>query len=133
MEPDLAEINTHIKATCPKCGKYIKFVSRASLGLDPVTVTTNRDGIKPKKRARILDRASNRCEFCGKAATDAELHVGHLVSVKDGTAHGLTFDQINDDENLAAMCAECNLGLGRSTVSLRFAISLLMARIGSRS
>lgn len=60
------------------------------------------------------------------------MHVGHLVSVKDGTARGMTDAEINDDENLAAMCDECNLGVGSETVPLRLAIAMVLIRIKNR-
>jgi hypothetical protein len=58
-----------------------------------------------------------------------DLHVGHLLSVNEGLKQGLTDQQINDDENLAAMCAECNLGYSERPVSLRLLIAVLMARL----
>ena len=82
--------------------------------------------IKPKKRARILIRASGRCELCGSRTN---LHVGHILSVNSGLALGLTESDLNDDENLCAMCEECNLGIGDETVPLRLAVGILRARM----
>jgi hypothetical protein len=45
---------------------------------------------------------------------------------------GLTEIEINDDENLAALCEECNLGLGDETVPLRLAIAMVLARVRNR-
>jgi hypothetical protein len=40
---------------------------------------------------------------------------------------------LNNDENLAAMCSECNLGLSSKPVSLRLLMSVLTARLKHRS
>jgi len=51
------------------------------------------------------------------------------VSLEDGKQHGLSEDELNDPENLCAMCDACNLGLGRETVPLRLAVAMVMARV----
>jgi len=76
-----------------------------------------------------LERATGRCELCGSRA---ELHVGHLLSAEAGLRHGLTEATLNSDENLAAMCAACNLGIGKEVVPLRLAIAMLLARVGAK-
>jgi hypothetical protein len=38
------------------------------------------------------------------------LVVGHWISVDDGKAEGLSEAELFDDENLLALCAECNAG-----------------------
>jgi hypothetical protein len=57
------------------------------------------------------------------------LHVGHLLSVEKGLAQGLTERELNHDENLAAMCEECNLSLGNEPVRLAICFALLKARL----
>ena len=110
------------------CGRFQYNAPRVETGKAVRTVTTVHNGIKPKQRARILvERAGCRCELCG--STKGELHVGHLLSVEVGLKQGLTEDELNDDENLAAMCAECNLGIGRNPIPLRLAVALQMARV----
>lgn len=74
---------------------------------------------------RVIERSSGRCELCGAAGV---LHVAHLLSVEDGIAAGLTDSEINCDENLCALCEECNLGLGALSVSPRLYIALLRRR-----
>jgi len=64
--------------------------------------------------------------MCGSTVS---LTVGHLVSVKVGHSYGLTDDEINSQENLCAMCEECNSGLGATPVPLRLAISMIRSRI----
>src|SRR5215469_2095866 len=64
-----------------------------------------------------------RCAFCDR--NDLPLHVGHLVSVADGERLGMTSGELYDDENLAAMCDECNIGLGSATVNPRLIIQAI--------
>ena len=86
---------------------------------------TIHNGIKPKTRYRIIERAGSRCQLCGASGN---LHVDHLLSVEHGLAHGLTDEQINSDENLAALCEECNLGKGNQSIALWLMVALLRAR-----
>lgn len=94
-------------------------------------MSTIHSDVRPKQKARILLRANGRCELCGASPNDGNtvLHVGHLLSVKDGMAFGLTEVELNDDENLVALCAECNLGMGEETITLRLATSIVLARL----
>jgi len=64
--------------------------------------------------------------ICGKK--DSELHVDHAISVKDGHAAQLSDEILNSDENLLALCAECNLGKGNHVLPLRILIAALIAR-----
>ena len=80
-------------------------------------------GIRPQ-RARILMR-DGRCVICGSRE---QLQVGHLLPVAGGLAAGLTEAELNDDENLAAMCAECNAGLGEAP-PLWITVPLLKLRL----
>lgn len=114
---------------CIDCGKYQYNAPRVETGREQRTVTTVHNGIKPKDRARIIERATGRCEMCG---CKNDLHVGHIISVKVGLEMGLTESQLNDDENLAALCVECNLGISSEPMSLRLAMGMLLARIRSR-
>lgn len=118
----------------PSCGAFQYNAPKTETGRAPRTVSTVHNGVTTGKRARILLRATGKCELCGKRPTTEQhgLHVGHLVSVKQGLGLGLTEDQLNDDENLAAMCDECNLGIADEIVPLRLAISIIMARTKSR-
>jgi hypothetical protein len=61
------------------------------------------------------------CKFCTG-------NVGHMISVDAGLRDGLTELEINSDENLVAMCDECNLGLKAEPMPLRFCLSVVMAR-----
>lgn len=75
----------------------------------------------------MLLRANGACEVCH--STDSPLTIGHLLSVKAAKEMGLSEDDYNSDENLAAMCEACNLGLGSEPVPLKFVFQLLTARL----
>lgn len=111
---------------CAKCGKHQYNAPKTETGRKTRSVSTTHEGVSPKQRARILERATGRCELCGSRT---DLHVGHLLSVVEGHARGLTDQEINSDENLSAMCSACNLGVGRQVVPLRLAIAMVLARV----
>lgn len=115
---------------CANCHKFQYNAPKTETGREARSISTVHRAIKPKQRARILERGNGQCELCGKR--NAPLHVGHLLSVKHGLDRGMTDAEINSDENLASFCDECNLGLGEEPVSLRFAFSLLMARLNNQ-
>jgi hypothetical protein len=46
---------------------------------------------------------------------------------------GMNEFELNDDENLAAMCSECNLGIGSETVPLRLCFAIIRARAKNRT
>ena len=112
------------------CGRHQYNAPKIETGRKPRTVTAVHDLISASQRARIITRATGRCELCGAREN---LHVGHLLSVDAGINAGMTEAQINDDENLAAMCDACNLGIGKHTVPLRLAVSMLLARMKEQS
>jgi 5-methylcytosine-specific restriction endonuclease McrA len=85
--------------------------------------------VSPSVRARIIVLDGGRCALCGARGGDAGLHVGHLIPVARGLEAGLTEADLNSDENLAAMCAECNLGLSDNPVPLRIAVAILRMRL----
>lgn len=111
---------------CARCQRACYNAPRVETGRAARTVTTVHNGIKPAQRARILER-DGRCVLCG---TREGLQVGHIIPVARGLQVGLTEEQLNDDENLAAMCAECNLGLGERPLPLWIVAPLLKARLG---
>jgi 5-methylcytosine-specific restriction endonuclease McrA len=111
---------------CVGCGAFQYNAPKTETGRVPRTVTTVHNGITARQRARILVRSLGRCDLCG---AKGDLHVGHLLSVKEGLRLGLTEVELNNDENLAAFCPECNLGLGQEVVPLRLMVSILMARL----
>ena len=112
---------------CRDCESWVYNAPRTETGQEQRSVTTVHNGIKPAQRCRIITRALGRCEICG--ATDKPLHAGHIVSVEDGLEYGLTNREINSDDNLAALCEECNLGMGRHSFSPTLYIVLLRRRL----
>src|SRR5262245_31427937 len=78
----LVEAGPHWKLTCADCGAYQRFVSKAELGLSIRSLSVRPD-IKPKKRARILERDNYRCVLCGR---NEDPQIGHILSVDDGRA-----------------------------------------------
>lgn len=110
---------------CDNCGAWQYNAPRSETG-KPVRHVKTRGGFKPAQRARILLLDGGRCVIC--QTTEAPLHVGHLLSVERGREQGLTDADLNDDENLAAMCEACNLGLGSTPVPIRIWARILMNR-----
>jgi hypothetical protein len=115
---------------CSVCNRFLYNAPRVETGRAVRTVTTVHNGIKPKQRARIILRDGGRCFLCGALpGLEGGLQVGHCVSVERGLELGMTEVELNDDENLVAMCAECNLGLGSEPVPVRFVLRALMVRL----
>jgi hypothetical protein len=65
-----------------------------------------RRAMSVKRRFEVLRRDGFRCVYCGRQASEAELHVDHVVPVIDGGSDEL--------HNLVAACVDCNLGKGKS-------------------
>lgn len=131
----IRDVNGQDVVRCRSCGRANYNAPRIETGRTQRSVTTIHAAVRPKQRARILARASARCELCGARSTPAapaRLHVGHIVSVDAGLRFGLTDIEINDDENLLCLCEECNLGFGKEPMPLRIAVTVLRARIAWR-
>jgi 5-methylcytosine-specific restriction endonuclease McrA len=114
---------------CADCRAYCYCAPRTETGRQPRSLRT-RPAIGPSQRARILMLDNSTCVLCHRS--DLPLDVGHLISVYDGRALGLTDAQLNSDENLAAMCSPCNSGIGSETLTLRIAAAVLRARTDRR-
>lgn len=106
-----------------ECGRFQYNAPKVETGERPRSVATVHSGIKPKQRARILSRDGGACVMCH--CSDRPLHVGHLLSVDAGLAIGLTEVELNDDANLAALCEDCNLGLGNKPIPLKIYAAIL--------
>lgn len=126
----IREVNGQDTVRCIGCNAHCYNAPRVETGREQRSLTTIHEAIKPKQRARIIERATARCEVCGNRDN---LHVGHIISVKVGVNFGLTEVELNDDENLLCLCERCNLGQGAEPMSLRLAISVLRARISWRN
>lgn len=110
---------------CVLCKTHQYNAPRTETGREQRTVTTVHNGVKPKQRARVLLRDNGACVLCGRRDM---LHVGHVLSVKDGLSSGLTETELNDDENLLTLCDECNLGIGKETMPVRLLLRVLAER-----
>jgi hypothetical protein len=53
------------------------------------------------------------------------MQIGHIISVHQGRAFGLTDAELFHDDNLVAICAECNSGQGADTMPLPFLMAVL--------
>ena len=122
----IEERNGQDTVRCNACDRHCYNAPRVETGRAQRSSSTVHAAIKPKQRARILMRASSKCEVCGARGI---LHVAHIISVDSGLNFGLTEVEINDDENLLCMCEQCNLGLGKEPMPLRVAIAVLRARL----
>lgn len=102
---------------CQTCDRYQYCAPRIETGKRVRTVQT-REGLRPSDRGRVLARTNHTCIACGRKPPDIELHIGHLISRSDADKHGFLDEIIDHHMNLAAVCAECNLGAGNTTVSV---------------
>ncbi len=69
--------------------------------------------MNPTMRARVRERAGNRCEYCQLRQDDsplAALHVEHIIP----RVHGGP----DSEENLALACIDCNLHKGTNLTGL---------------
>jgi 5-methylcytosine-specific restriction endonuclease McrA len=102
----------HLEEVCADCARHLRFVSKAEAGVGRRSVTS-RKGVKPRARARVLERFGYGCYLCGRSATDGVLlHVDHILPVDLAKRFGVYDDVIESELNLAPLCEECNLGKG---------------------
>ena len=116
-------------AYCAECGGGLGWnVPKHVTGQEQRHVRS-RPEIKPSQRSRILERDGHACLECGRrAAPEVVLHVGHLISAKEGASIGMTENEIFDDENLYIVCEECNLGRSERSVDARFVLRFMRAK-----
>jgi hypothetical protein len=122
----ISQVNGQAVVRCSDCRRFQYNAPKTETGAKPRTVAGTHNGIKPSTRIRIIERATGRCELCGSREN---LHVGHILSVLDATAAGLSDYEINSDDNLAAMCEACNLGLSSLSISPRLYVALFRRRL----
>jgi 5-methylcytosine-specific restriction endonuclease McrA len=114
-----------VRCAAPDCGHWCYNAPKKETGKPQRKVVT-REGIKPSVRARVMLRAGGACELCHNESDP--MHVGHLLSVDEGREDGLSDDALNSEENLAAMCEACNIGIGSMPIPLWLAVAIVMAR-----
>lgn len=109
---------------CVACGRFQYNAPRIETGRKARTVQTLH-ALAPSQRHRVLQRDGHRCVLCGATAeAGALLHVGHILSVKDGLAAGFTEADLSRDLNLMTECEACNLGHGGFSLPLPMLIRL---------
>lgn len=115
---------------CANCNAFQYNAPRVETGKAVRSVSSVHDAVTGRKRAEILFRAQFRCEMCAHRPTKEtdELHVGHAISVKRALENGLSDAQINSNENLMCLCANCNLSMSADVVPLWLMIGIVMAR-----
>lgn len=116
---------------CINCGKHNYNAPRTETGKVQRSLTTARNGLKPSVRSRILQRDGGKCNLCGRSPRvhNVILNVDHILPVEAGVKVGLSDAEINHEENLWAICEECNSGKSNSVLALRLAASILRLRI----
>lgn len=70
-----------------------------------------RKPLSKRIRFEVLRRDNFTCQYCGRKASEVELHVDHIRSVATGGG--------NEMENLITACVDCNLGKGRLNAVLQ--------------
>lgn len=109
---------------CSSCNSYCYNAPRLETGR-PVRSLRSRPQVRPSQRKRILERDRGACFMCCRSGLPLE--IGHIISVHEGRAYGLTDAELFHDDNLVALCAECNSGQGSATMSLPFVVAVLRA------
>lgn len=111
-----------------QCGAWVYNAPRTETGRAVYSLASRPD-ITPSQRSRVLAAHDYRCVGCGRDSFDVVLHLGHLISLKDAEEHGFIDDPVVHSEwNLAPMCAECNSGLGPTSVGVRLMYRLLLIK-----
>lgn len=93
------ETGIHRKASCGKCGAYIKNLSK-----------DDKYGTK-EQRAEIWDKTKGCCAYCGvrpNPERDRELTYDHIDSQHNGGGH--------NTENLMISCFSCNASKGKKSL-----------------
>ena len=70
-----------------------------------------RKPLSKRIRFEVLRRDNFTCQYCGRKASEVELHVDHIRSVATGGG--------NEMENLITACVDCNLGKGKLNAVLQ--------------
>lgn len=65
--------------------------------------------VSKRTRFEVLRRDDHTCRYCGQSAPDVKLHVDHVIPIALGGT--------DDPSNLAAACADCNIGKASTSPS----------------
>jgi 5-methylcytosine-specific restriction endonuclease McrA len=115
---------------CAGCGTFTGVnVPLSELGGRTPTGDEIRSRVSSGRRWRILELQSFRCAGCGQSAdTGTILHVDHILPVSGWEASGLTPEELNSDDNLWALCSDCNQGKSADPMPPRLFAAILRAR-----
>jgi len=109
---------------CSNCSRFLYNAPKWETEREDRTLSSIRT-ISPSKRFRILNRANGKCEICGK---NGELVVDHIIPVIEFEKEGFNIEELNLDENLCALCPECNSGKGKMIPSIRLYATMIKRR-----
>lgn len=98
---------------CAQCNRYAGYNAPRTETGRPRRSLRTRPKISPSQRARVILRDGCACVKCHRRD---ELVIGHVVSLRDGYAQGMSDKLLYSDANLVALCAECNSGLGGDSI-----------------
>ena len=116
------------------CGASALYCAgRSEIGLAPRSKRGNHPSFSSATRSRILERDRWTCQECGGRPPDVMLEVGHLVSNSEGKAMGMSDGELYADDNLYAVCQECNAGRSTRSVPGVMVLRLMRARRGQPS
>ena len=102
----ISPINGQDVVRCAQCGRYCYNAPRTETGRPPRSLRA-RPQIPPSQSRRIFVRDRRTCLLCGRH--DRPLVIGHIISVREGRAYGLSDAELYHDENLTAMCQSATL------------------------
>jgi|TARA_R100000093_G_scaffold68986_1_gene40930 5-methylcytosine-specific restriction endonuclease McrA len=125
-EGTVSPAGPHYRLDCDN-GHYIKFVSKKELGIAQRSVRSHPD-IAPNIHYKVMERAGGMCELCGSHSDEFPLHVDHILSIYDAKNMDIEIRIYESMDNLMALCEECNLGKGRTSLSPRVYAALLNRR-----
>lgn len=115
---------------CAACRRYLYCAPRSETGKPQRSIRT-RPTMKPSTRYRILERDGSTCQICHR--TDRPLVVDHAIPVEWFKSEGVDPALADDEENLWAVCEECNSGKSDTPVPIRLLLRALMARVRFRA
>ena len=114
----------HVGLYCSRCGRWLKWISKRDAGVTRRSMS-ERTGLTPSLRFRILQRDGFRCVLCGDGQPEAvRLVIGHIISVNDGLKAGIPDEALNHEDNLCVLCENCNAGMGRRSFPMSRAFFL---------
>lgn len=116
---------------CSNCRSFTGYnVPAAEMAGRPATNGEIHSRVSSSRRWRIMELQGFRCAACHDGAdSGAILHVDHILPVDLREESGLTIEEINSDNNLWALCAECNIGKGTTPMEPRLFAAILRARM----